>query len=269
MNKTKLMAILNTTPDSFYAPSRTFFPEVAIERGIRLWEEGADILDIGGESTRPGADPVSTEEELKRVIPVINGLAKRVPIPISIDTYKPIVAKAAIDAGATFINDVTGLIDPQMVTIAAATKSDVCIMHMLGNPQTMQNSPYYEKGIMTFLTEWFRKRMTFLLNNGIEQNKIILDPGIGFGKTVQDNLEIIKHLTELKKLGPRILLGISRKSFMSKIIGKDRPELLATTLGINTLAIMAGLDIIRVHDVAEHRDLIDVLEAVRSKENSC
>lgn len=260
--KTKLMAILNATPDSFYQGSRAFDHEAAVARGIDLCRQGADILDIGGESTRPGAEPVEEKEELRRVIPVIKALQAEIPIPISIDTRRASVAQAAIEAGATLVNDVTGLADPAMCRVVASANVDVCVMHMLGTPQTMQNNPIYENGVVHDLMEWFKRKIDSLLRFGIKEEKIIIDPGIGFGKTLEDNIAILNALPQFKALGFPVLLGTSRKAFLRKILNKPTEELLSGTLVVNTLAVLNDVDILRIHDVREHRDLITTLSAL-------
>lgn len=259
MAKTKLMGILNVTPDSIFA--RTLTTEQAVARAIQLEKEGADIIDIGGESTRPGSTAISEAEELNRVIPVIKELSRTLSIPLSIDTMKPRVAKAAVEAGVSLINDVTGFSDPEMVALAKETNLDICVMHMLGNPRTMQDNPKYEDGIVSFLFQWFKEKTSHLISQGIKPERIILDPGIGFGKTVADNLKIIHNLPLFKELGFRILFGASRKWFLSQILNKPREELLAGTLAVSTLAVANHVDFIRVHDVKEHRDVIDFFDA--------
>jgi len=255
------MGILNVTPDSFYQPSRFHDPESAISRGTAIFNEGADIIDIGGESTRPGAQPVSESEEIERIVPVIQTLHAQIPAAtLSIDTMKPGVAKAALQAGASLINDVGGFQLPEMIELAASHKVDICVMHMQGTPQTMQLNPAYPNGVTAYLLQWFDEKIAQLLKQGIKEKHIILDPGIGFGKSVADNLEIIHNLPKFKRLGFPILLGVSRKSFLSKIINKPTVDLLPATLGINTLALLAHIDIIRVHDVKEHRTLINVMQ---------
>jgi dihydropteroate synthase len=261
MTKAKLMGVINVTPNSFYQKSRTLVVEDAVHMAMRFQEEGADILDLGGESSHPGALPVAQEEEMERVIPVIEALKDKVTIPLSIDTYKPEVAKAAIKAGATLINDISGFSNPDMVALAAEKACDICVMHMEGNPQNMQNNPFYQEGVIHYQLKWFEKRIEKLLSSGIKPEKIIVDPGIGFGKTVAHNLEIIHNLPEFKRLGFRVLLGISRKSFLSKILNKPSEELLSATLAMNTIGIASKVDIIRVHDVKEHRSIIDVMDA--------
>lgn len=256
---TKLMGILNATPDSFYDKGRYSTFDAAIERGIQIYNEGADLIDIGGESTRPGSLAVDEAQELERVIPIISALHAKIPIPISIDTQKPKVAQAAIEAGASFINDVSGFHDPLMQEIAASSGVTICVMHMQGNPRTMQNNPQYPEGIMAHLLDWFEQRVEILLRSGIDQRQIVLDPGIGFGKTVDDNLEIIQNLPRIRALGFPLLVGVSRKSFMGKILNKTAIELLPATIAVNTLLIQSRVDIIRVHDVREHRGVIDLL----------
>lgn len=254
------MGILNITPDSFYEKSRAYSTLSAIKRGILLEAEGADIIDIGGVSTRPGALAVDENDELERVLPTIVALKQELRIPISIDTMSPKVAKAALDAGATYINDISGFSHPTMRKIAAEAHCPIIVMHMQGLPQIMQNDPVYEEGVVSHLTHWFEERVNLLLQEGIAKQRIILDPGIGFGKTVEHNIEIMRSLFHFKSLGFPLLLGISRKSFMSKILGKSADDLLSATIALNSAAILSKVDIIRVHDVKEHRDIIDILE---------
>jgi dihydropteroate synthase len=258
--KTKIMGILNVTPDSFYDKGQFFSQDSAIERGIKLFDEGADLIDIGGESTRPGADPVSEQEELERIIPVIEALKSRVTIPISIDTMKPAVARAAIKAGASIINDVSGFRNPEMIKAAAETQARICVMHMLGEPKTMQVDPHYPNGVIEEIILWFKNKAIELGHSGIKKKNIIFDPGIGFGKTVEDNYEILHNLQKFKALGFPILIGLSRKSFIGKVVGMPPQELLAPTIALNTLAMRENVDFIRVHDVKEHRSVADVME---------
>lgn len=263
--KTKLMGILNSTPNSFFSPSRFENFTDAIHAGMRFEAEGADWIDIGGESTSRAvyqdhhALNVSQEEEINRVVPLIEALKSRVKIPLSIDTMKPFVASAAIKAGASLINDISGFRDPKMIDVAGEEDCDICVMHMQGTPQTMQQNPHYPEGIIPHLLNWFEEKVNDLVSKGINEKRIILDPGICFGKSIADNFAIIHNLPKLKKIGFPILLGISRKSFMAKTLNKPCEELLPTTLAINTLAIMSEVDIIRVHDVKEHRDLVEIL----------
>lgn len=257
--QTKIMGVLNVTPDSFFDQGKYYDQEKAYKRALEMIAEGADILDIGGESTRPGSEPVTEQEELKRVVPIITKIRAHSSVPISIDTTKPKVAQKAIECGATLLNDVSGFRNPEMVEIALSCEADLCIMHMLGTPKTMQQNPVYEKGIIPELLHWFEERTDFLIKKGIQPKRLILDPGIGFGKTVDDNLLIISNLKSFKTLGFRVLLGVSRKSFMSKITGLPPEKLLSATIGMNTIGMLAGVDIIRVHDINEHRILTHII----------
>lgn len=259
MAKTQLMGILNVTPDSCFDQGRWFSFEAAIARGRAIWQEGADWLDIGGESTRPGATPVSETEELKRVIPILHALRPQLPIPFSIDTMKPRVAEAALAAGASLINDVSGFSNPCMRALAAESGARLCIVHMQGTPLTMQDNPSYRRGIIPSLIEWFIKRIDQLLAAGVKEEQIIIDPGIGFGKSVADNIAIVQNVRHIQAIGFPVLLGLSRKSFLGKIVQKQYPDLLAASLAANALAIREKVDFIRVHDVCEHRDVIDLL----------
>jgi dihydropteroate synthase len=261
---TKLMGILNVTPDSHYDGGHYFDLEKAVKRGLEIFEEGADILDIGGESTRPDAIPVPEEEELRRAIPVIKEIRRHTPLPISIDTIKPKVAAAALEAGATMINDISGFRDPEMRCLAAASDVEICVMHMQGTPATMQKNPSYPEGVVPHLLRYFDEQMEQLVQIGVKPQRIILDPGIGFGKTVADNLQIIHNLPKFKERGFPLLLGVSRKSFMQRILNKPAAEMLPGTIAINTLAIMAGVDMVRVYDVQPHRDVITLLTQLRT-----
>lgn len=260
---TQVMGILNATPDSFYSQSCFLNFDAALQQGLKIVKEGADILDIGGESTRPGAAPVTVEEEIERTIPLITALKRRISIPISIDTRKPKVAERALNAGASLINDIEGFQNPEMREIAVSFGVRICLMHMLETPQTMQRNPFYEGGVIPYLEQWFEKRIDELIRSGIKKEQIVIDPGIGFGKTVADNLEILHNLPKLKAMGFPVLMGISRKSFMTKILQKTPADLLPPTLAINSLLIQEGVDIIRVHDVGEHRAAADMIHHLR------
>jgi len=248
------MGIVNVTPDSYFEKSRSQSIDGAIAYALQLVHEGADIIDVGGESTRPQAASISVQEELERVIPVIRALSQAVSVPISIDTMKPEVAEKAIENGASMINDVTGFSDERMRKIAAASRVSCCVMHMQGTPQTMQQRPYYEKGVVAELLIWFDRQTKRLIADGIEPAKIIIDPGIGFGKTDEDNLALIKNVKSLQQLGFPLLYGISRKSFLRRLLNKPTEELLAATIAINAYLMLQGVEIIRVHDVMEHGD---------------
>lgn len=257
---TKLMGILNITPDSCYDGGLFFSHEKAISRAFQMIAEGVDIIDIGGESTRPGAIPVSEQEELRRVIPLIKMIRDKSTIPLSIDTMKPKVAEEAALAGINMINDVTGFENPDMIETARKYDTEICVMHMQGTPQNMQNNPFYQEGIIPHLMSWFKKKVAILQNLGIKKEKIFLDPGVGFGKTVVDNLQILQNVPTLLDLGYPILLGVSRKSFLGKICHKERGQLLPATITANAAAVLAGVHMIRVHDVSEHRDMLHFLE---------
>jgi dihydropteroate synthase len=261
---TQLFGILNITPDSCYDGGQYFDLELAVKRGIRIEQEGADYIDIGGESTKPNAVFVTEDEELRRVIPVIKALKSQIKIPISIDTYKPNVAEAALLAGATIINDISGLSNPRMVDIALEFDVPVCVMHMQGNPATMQIAPDYPRGVTIEMLEWFDHKIESLLAVGMNPSRIILDPGIGFGKTAVQNVELLQNLPLFKKLGFPLFLGLSRKSFIMHYISKPREELLSATLAVASYAIQQRVDYLRVHDVGSHRDAITILDGILS-----
>jgi dihydropteroate synthase len=256
----KIMGILNVTPDSFYDGGMCNDKKKAVDKGIRLYHEGADIVDVGGESTRPGSEPISENEEYERVIPVIQALKNEIPVPISIDTVKPKIAEAALKVGASFLNDVSGFRNPDMVALAAQADVPICVMHMQGIPKSMQLNPHYEEGIILHLLRWFEKITLQLQQAGVKDKNIILDPGIGFGKTVDDNLKILHNLQKFKASGFPVLVGLSRKSFLSKMIDKPAKDTLAATIAMNTVALLGNADFIRVHDVAAHRDVVDVVK---------
>jgi len=259
----KIMGIVNVTPDSFSDRGCYFDHNEAIMHALRLVEQGADLIDIGGESSRPDSNSISEKEESERVLPVIKALADKINVPISIDTVKVKVAEAAIDAGACFINDVSGFRDPDMIALAAEKKVSVCCMHMLGDPKTMQSNPQYAEGVVTELIRWMEERAQALTSAGIKEDKIVMDPGIGFGKTVAHNLEIIHNLHRLKTVGYPILLGASRKSFMTKITGVPPHELDFATVAVHAAGIYQGVDYIRVHNVAAHCEAVDVLNEMQ------
>lgn len=264
LKKTYIMGILNVTPDSFYDGGKYNNVEKAIHRGLQLIEQGADILDIGGESTRPGALPVSLDEELKRVIPVIEGITKRVKIPISIDTYKAKVAEEAINAGASIINDISGLrFDPEMAYVASKYNTPVILMHIKGNPKDMQKNPHYY-ALIPEIIEYLRTSIIIAKEAGIQEDKIILDPGIGFGKLPEHNLEIIGNLREFTSLGKPILIGVSRKSFIGKILNDAPPEgRLEGTAAAVAVSIINGANIVRVHDVDYISKIVKVVDAIK------
>jgi dihydropteroate synthase len=255
-----VMGVVNVTPDSFSDGGAWLNADAAIAHGLALIEQGAAILDVGGESTRPGAEPVGEDEELRRVLPVLAGLAGR-GARLSIDTSKAAVAAAALDGGATIVNDVTALRgDPQMATLVAERGCDVCLMHMLGEPRTMQRDPRYGDvvgEVRVFLAE----RLAHAVAQGIEEERIWLDPGIGFGKTIDHNLELLARLDEIVALGRPVVVGTSRKSFLGTITGREPGDRVPATIATNVLALARGASIFRVHDVAQARDALLVAAA--------
>ena len=249
-NSSLVMGIVNVTPDSFSDGGKFSETEKAIQHGLKLAHDGAAILDIGGESTRPYSTPVETEEELKRVIPVIQGIVKETDVPVSIDTSKAAVASAAVEAGAEIINDVTGLEgDPEMLEVALKSGAGICAMHMKGNPQNMQDNPEYFD-VVREIHAYLAKRKSHLLDAGIELEKICLDPGIGFGKTHEHNLQLIRDCDQYHDLGCPILIGHSRKGFIGKLLGDKAADRDAGTLAITLKLADKGIQIIRVHEVA-------------------
>jgi len=261
-SRTYIMGILNVTPDSFSGDGIYQDTDKAVETGERLVKEGADIIDIGGESTRPGAQSVTIEEEIKRVVPVIEKLSKKIKVPISIDTAKSEVARLALDSGASIVNDITGLeSDPEMVYIIREFNAKVVLMHIKGTPQTMQNSPEYGN-LVQEIREELRRIIDKAISNGIRKENIIIDPGIGFGKTLEHNLEILNRLSEFKELGMPVLVGPSRKSFIGKITGAEPDNRVFGTAGAVAIAIENGADIVRVHDVKEIKQAVMIADAI-------
>jgi dihydropteroate synthase len=267
----RLMGIVNVTPDSFSDGGRFFSIDAAVERGLRLVAEGADLLDIGGESTRPYSTPVTLDEELRRVIPVVERLAGLTDVPLSIDTSKSAVARAAVAAGAEIINDVTGLeADPEMIAVACETKAAVCAMHMRGTPQTMQNDPRYDD-VVAEIHDYLRQRRDRLTTAGIAHDQIALDPGIGFGKTHEHNLTLIRHCRRFLDLGCPLLVGHSRKGFIGKVLrstlfnnaaGEEvEPDRTFGTLGVSLALALQGVPLLRVHDVGPTRQALELFGA--------
>jgi dihydropteroate synthase len=259
----QLMGVVNVTPDSFSDGGSFEDPEAAIEHALMLVDDGADILDIGGESTRPGAAPVPTSVELERVLPVLEGVrAAGCATEISIDTSKAHVAAAALAAGATLVNDVTALRgDHEMAAVVAGSGARCCLMHMLGEPRTMQRDPRYDE-VVSDVKFFLHARMEFAIEHGIAEDRILLDPGIGFGKTVAHNLELLRRLDEIVELGRPVVIGTSRKSFLGKLTdGRDSGERLAGTIATNVIAYERGASVFRVHDVAAVADALRVAAA--------
>ncbi len=266
-NRPAIMGILNVTPDSFSDGGLFFEPEIAIKRGLLMIGEGADLIDIGGESTRPGAKSVSIEEELKRVLPVVFELARR-GASVSIDTTKAEVAREAISAGAKIVNDVSGLRDPAMIEVCAEAGCTVCIMHMQGKPATMQSNPLYGD-VVRDVKEYLFHAATLAEKEGVNKDRIWIDPGIGFGKTVENNCEILKRLDEFVRLGYPVLVGVSCKSFLGKILGSESSPLpadqrLEATLAAQVVAQTNGARILRVHDVLAAKRASVICSAISS-----
>ena len=253
------MGVLNVTPDSFSDGGQFTQKEIAIHHATEMVNQGADIIDIGGESTRPGASEVSLEEELLRTIPIIESLSQKIKQAISIDTSKPEVMKAAIEAGASLVNDVNALQNPGALENVCDTQVDVCLMHMQGKPRTMQQNPKY-KNVIDDIKDFFDQRILACKEYGIDESRIILDPGFGFGKTFEHNLEIMNRFSEFKSFGLRLLSGLSRKSMIGTML--NNADVSDRVIGSVTAAIITvqnGADIIRVHDVSETQDALDIL----------
>jgi len=261
----RIMGILNVTPDSFSDGGRFLDAAAAVEHGLELAEQGAAIIDVGGESTRPGSSAIGVEQELARVVPVIEGLAAAgLTAAISIDTSKLEVARAALDAGASFVNDVTAFRGaPAMAELVAARGAECCLVHMQGEPATMQQAPHYDD-VVGEVASFLSERVSFALAAGIARERILLDPGIGFGKTVAHNLELLDRLDELAALGQPVLIGTSRKSFLGALAGGRERDRLAGTIATNVIALLRGASVFRVHDVAAVRDALDVAAATVS-----
>lgn len=255
------MGIINVTPDSFSDGGLFLDPHAAIDAGRRMIDEGADILDIGGESTRPGSAGISVDQELKRVMPVIEALAGE-GLRISVDTMKPEVARQALAAGAEIVNDVTGFRDPAMSEVCAEAGCTVCLMHMQGEPRTMQADPRYDD-VVREVASYLEAQASYAHNQGIQKDKIWIDPGIGFGKTLQHNLLLLKHLDQLVELGYPVLIGVSRKSFIGRIQGTQSPsDRLEGTMAAQVLAVAKGAQIVRCHDVQAAKRSLDVTFAI-------
>jgi dihydropteroate synthase len=256
------MGVLNITPDSFSDGGLFFEPHKAIEHGLRMAEEGADIIDVGGESSRPGSDPLPLDEELRRVIPVIEGLTSRLEIPISVDTYKSQVAERAVEAGAQIINDISGLrFDANMSAVAARFDTPLIIMHIKGSPKTMQQDPSYED-LMGEIIAYLREGIEKAEEAGVDPHQMIVDPGIGFGKRVQDNLVIINRLYELNTLSRPLLVGTSRKSFIGAVLDAEVHQRGIGTLASVAVSALKGAHIVRVHDVAPMKQTVDMVDAI-------
>lgn len=262
LNRPHVMGIVNVTPDSFSDGGKFAKSNLAIEHALSLIEQGADILDIGGESTRPNAAPVSLQEELDRVIPVIEALVSQINIPLSIDTYKPQVMQAAIAAGASVVNDVRALQEANAVDIVAASDVGVCLMHMQGTPQTMQINPQYND-VVAEVKAFLQQRLAACEEAGIVKNRILLDPGFGFGKTRAHNITLIQHLASFSSLGQPLLVGLSRKSVLGQVTGNDVDARLYASVAASVISAMVGAKILRVHDVKATVEALKIVTAIQ------
>ncbi len=257
-----VMGVVNTTPDSFSDGGHFLDTDMATEHGLRLADEGAEIIDIGGESTRPGSEPVSATEELRRVVPVIERLAKRCGVVISIDTQKPAVARAALDAGASIVNDIAANREsPEMWQVVAEAKAGYICMHMQGTPQTMQAEPHYDD-VLREVGDFFSERLARLAEQGVSGEQVALDPGIGFGKELKHNIKLLSGIHELIMSGRPLLIGASRKSFIGKLLGTPSNERLPASLACAACAAAKGAHVVRVHDVAETVQAVRMTEAL-------
>lgn len=256
----RVMGIVNVTPDSFSDGGKFNTTDKAVAHALELVEQGADILDIGGESTRPGATPVPLDEELSRVIPVIKALIKA-GVPLSIDTYKPEVMRAAIDAGVDIVNDVCALQEANALEIVAASQVGVCLMHMQGRPQTMQADPQYQD-VVAEVTSFLATRLKAAEQAGIVRGRIVLDPGFGFGKRTEHNLTLLNHLSSLQSLGLPLLVGLSRKSVLGQVVGLSVDERMHASIAASVVSVMKGANIVRVHDVKPTLDALKIVSAV-------
>jgi dihydropteroate synthase len=263
VRRTAVVAILNVTPDSFYDGGRRPDADAAVADAMAMVEAGADIIDIGGESTRPGASPVPVDEELARVLPIIRSLRRVTQLPISIDTYKSAIAKAALAEGADIVNDISALtFDSGMVDLVAAEKVPVVLMHMQGTPYTMQLAPHYGD-VVAEVRDFLACRVEFAVERGVEREKIIIDPGIGFGKTLEHNLDLLRGLPALARVGQPLLVGVSRKGFIGTLLDAVPDERLEGSLAAAVASVLAGAHMIRVHDVKATRKVIRVADAIR------
>jgi dihydropteroate synthase len=261
--RTLVMGILNVTPDSFSDGGQFLDPARAVEHGLRMVEDGADLVDVGGESTRPGSDPVPANEERDRVLPVIERLAESTSVPISVDTMKPEVAADAIKAGASIVNDVSGARDPAMLQVVRDSDAGLVLMHMLGEPKTMQSEPHYDD-VVREVHAYLRERELAAIGAGITKDRLCVDPGIGFGKTADHNLTLLKHCFAFRDLGVPVLFGTSRKAFLGHLLEAEPGDRLEGTIATTVWLASRGVHIVRVHDVRETTRALRVVEAIRS-----
>jgi dihydropteroate synthase len=261
--KTAIMGVLNVTPDSFSDGGQYLDIAAAVLRARAMVAQGADIIDIGGESTRPGASPVSADEECARVVPVIQAVVRELDVPVSVDTSKPEVITAAVQAGACLVNDVRALQEPGALEAVAATNAWVCLMHMQGKPRTMQSNPRYN-AVLVEVRDFLSARVQACIDSGIGRERLIVDPGFGFGKKLEHNLELLANLGALRVLGLPILVGMSRKSMIGAVTGRDAGNRVHGSIAAAVIAAMQGVDIVRVHDVAGTADGLRICEAVKA-----
>jgi dihydropteroate synthase len=257
------MGILNVTPDSFSDGGEFLDADTAVEHGLRMVEDGADIVDVGGESTRPGSDPVPVAEERERVVPVVERLAKELDVPISVDTMKPEVAADAVKAGASIVNDVSGARDPAMLNLIRDTGAGLVLMHMLGDPKTMQTEPHYDE-VVREVHAHLRERVLAAVDAGIAKDRLAVDPGIGFGKTFEHNLTLLKHCFAFRDLAVPVAFGTSRKAFIGHLLDADPDDRLEGTAATVAWLASRGVHIVRVHDVREMSRIVRVIDAIRS-----
>jgi dihydropteroate synthase len=263
LSEPKVMGILNVTPDSFFDGGRYLDQQSALEHARKMVESGAAIIDVGGESTRPGSDPVATDEEIRRVVPVIEAIGKHLDVAISIDTRNSAVMKAALDAGAHLINDVRALQEPSALEVAAQSGAAVCLMHMQGDPKTMQREPHYVD-VVAEVTGFLRNRIAACETAGIDRSRILIDPGIGFGKGLEHNLALLAATRTLASANVPVLIGVSRKSMFGKLLARVPEERVAGGIAVATAAALAGAKVIRTHDVRETVDAVKVASALRA-----
>jgi dihydropteroate synthase len=263
--RTQVMGILNVTPDSFSDGGHFLDPAQAVARGLQMAEQGADIIDVGGESTRPGSSPVSAAEELERTVPIIRALRRKTEVLISVDTRKAAVAAAALEAGADILNDVSALSDPGMAEAAAQAGAGVILMHMRGTPETMQENPLYGD-VAAEVRSALEERMAFAVDRGLRPEQLVLDPGIGFGKTAEHNLALLNGIPLLAAAGRPVLIGASRKRFIGQLLGREPQERLAGSLAVAVFAVLRGAHLLRVHDVKESCDALKLVDTLRRSE---
>lgn len=266
-DRPRIVGIINCTPDSFSDGGQYAEAQDAIAAGLRMVAEGADWLDVGGESTRPGALPVPPEEQSRRILPVIRGLREATDAPVSVDTMSPAVGESALEAGADIVNDVSACRNPAWESVLGGRDVPVVLMHMKGTPSDMQLNPDYPEGVVAEVLRFFEERVRVLGRWGVQADRIILDPGIGFGKRVKDNLELLRNIDAFRSTGRPVFIGTSRKSFLRKILGEENPDLDLCTVIVNTMAVLNGANFLRVHNVAHASVLVRLLGALRQVED--